>query len=237
LREKYHGSIDVAFDGMPQIKLVSYLTKSNASLFEKLAIATKRRRFTLVEDWHLKLGNVKYKHGLNGSILVPKKDDDGKVIVFDGATIPMPWLISLLTIGILRPLGVVLIGSIVHDYAYKFGELKIIDDSGNTKTIKLARHQADKLFRDIIGTINQLMPIGYIAWLAVRIGWLTVPYKGQPRTGRKPILEYLFLLTFLGSFSWLILAGWGPTLLVLLVCIFIGFYVFSLFLQTRYERT
>ncbi len=36
---------------------------------------------------------------------------------FDGASVPRPWLVTAVGGGILRPLGVMLIASIIHDFA------------------------------------------------------------------------------------------------------------------------
>ena len=117
MTEEYDGTIDVVFDGMPSIRLESYKPAYNAGVFQRLAIATKRRRFSLREDWRIELKHIDKADELNGTIEIPAKDSRNKSIVFDGASIPFPWLISLLTIGILRPLGELplhLIHSSVH---------------------------------------------------------------------------------------------------------------------------
>jgi len=208
LREDYRGSINVGFNGMPAIELETLIARENASAIERFSIATKRRRFTLKEDWEIELSEIEYVSELNGTIVLPKDNSDSNPNVFDGASVPVPWLVSLLTIGVLRPLGVMLIGSILHDYAYSHGSL---------------------------GTVNSLPFVGYIAWLAVRIGWLWVPYNQTFRTGRKPYCEYLFVITLVFI---LFLAG-NLLGFNLLLYVFIGwyfaFYIASLLLQKRYS--
>ena len=231
--EKYTGSIDVQFDGMPAIKLESYQPGYDAGVGERLAIATRRRRFTLIEDWHIELGDIGYQVGLNGTIEIPVRyPGSGEKIVFDGASIPVPWLISLLTIGILRPLGVALVGSIVHDYAYQYGTLRVISHEGSPAVeIPVERHKADRLFRDIIGTVNRLPPVGYIAWLAVRIGWLWVPYNNKKHTGKKPILEYIVAILIVAALYWLGTIIGPMWMIVAFLVLYFAAYITSLFLQ------
>lgn len=231
--EKYNGSIKVKFDGMPSIKLESYQPDHKVGLWERLAIATRRRRFTLERDWILELRGIGYKSALNGRIRIPVRHSSSEEpIIFDGASIPLPWLVGLLTIGILRPLGITLVASIVHDYAYKYGTLQVATgDNGPFEELPIERHEADKLFRDIVGTVNRLPPVGYIAWLAIRIGWLWVPYNNRRFTGKKPIAEYVFAL-FVGFVVYLLLSNLGlNTLLVVLLVVYLSAYIVSLVLQ------
>ena len=201
--ESYNGAIDVEFEGMPSIRLESFKPLNEVGMLERLAIATRRRRFSLVKDWTIELGEIDYSDELNGDVEIPSKDSNKKTIVFDGASIPMPWLVSLLSVGVLRPLGVILVGSIVHDYAYKFGSLRVSKDGEEFKDIQLPRHKADKLFRDIVGTINRLPFVGYVAWYFVRIGWLWVKYDGKHFGGKAPIAEYVLLISLLVGLWWL----------------------------------
>jgi hypothetical protein len=203
MNEEFDGSIEVEFEGMPSIRLESYKPTKKSGMLHRLAIATRRRKFSLRENWKLELGDVGYSDELNGTVEIPAKHSDKNSIVFDGASIPFPWLISLLTIGLLRPLGVILVGSIVHDYAYKYGYLRISQNGAEFKEVRLSRDKADKLFRDIVGTVNRLPLIGYIAWFAVRIGWLWVKYDGKRFGGKAPVWEYFVLLLTLLSICYL----------------------------------
>lgn len=222
--EKYEGSINIEFADIPPVRLQTIIPKQDSSPLERLALATKRRFFTLHKNWLMEVENVSYEPKLNGKIKIPDVDDKGEKIVFDGASIPLPWLVSLLTIGILRPLGVMLIASIVHDYAYKYGHLQ----KENGTVVKIDRHIADRLLRDIIGTVNMLPVIGYIGWFFVRIGWVKVKYNNKPRGGRVPIVEYFLLASFvllfisIGiNFSFSIIIFW-------LVMLYLAFYIVSI---------
>jgi len=193
--EEYRYPIYVKFDDIPPVRLKSIRPKKRLTLIDRLVLATKPRKFGLAEDWCIQLDKVSYDQRLNGSVVIPQ-NKDGKPIDFDGASIPLPWLVSLLTLGILRPLGVMLTASIVHDYAYKFGHLK--KDDGTE--VQIERDVADRLFRDIIETVNKLPLVGFIAWFAVRLGWPFVEYNGKAQGGKPPYLEYLLLFVLVAFF-------------------------------------
>lgn len=201
--EHYDGTIDVEFEGMPSIRLESFKPLDDVGMLERIAIATRRRRFSLFEDWAIELGDIDYCDELNGVVEIPAIDTSKKTIIFDGASIPMPWLVSLLTVGILRPLGVTLVGSIVHDYAYQFGSLRLAKRNEEFKDVRISRHRADRLFRDIVGTVNRLPFVGYVAWFFVRIGWAWVKYDGKHFGGKAPVVEYAVLFILLAALWWL----------------------------------
>jgi hypothetical protein len=193
--EEYLYPIYVKFDDIPPVRLTSIKPRQRLTLVDRLVLATKPRQFTLAKDWCIQLDKVSYDKRLNGSVVIPVSEN-GKPTDFDGASIPLPWLVSLLTLGILRPLGVMLTASIVHDYAYKVGHLK--KDDGTE--VEIERDVADRLFRDIIETVTKLPLIGFIAWFAVRLGWPFVRYNGKTQGGKPPYMEYLLLLVFIALF-------------------------------------
>lgn len=225
--ESYSSKISVQFNRLPPIKLVSVIMEDGASVIDRLAETTRKRFFTLEEDWHLTISRLTGdKARLNGTIVVPELHNDEK-IVFDGASVPFPWLVSFLSIGILRPLGVMLTASLVHDFAFKYGYLLILQgDSETPKKVSIERHEADALFRDIITCVSNIRSIGWIAWLAVRIGWLGVKYNGRRFGGQPPygILTILGVILYF-LFGFLISAGENWTDIVgQIVNVFVGFY-------------
>lgn len=223
--EQYDGIIKIEFDDIPPVRLKTIIPKQHSSLLERLALATKRRFFTLHNDWLIKIDNISYEPRLNGSIRIPDVDENGKKIVFDGASIPLPWLVSLLTVGILRPLGVMLIASIIHDYAYKYGRLK----KGDGTDIEIERDIADRLLRDIIGTVNKLPVIGYVGWFFVRLGWIAVKYNNKSRGGKAPVAEYFFLILLVLLFIAIGIQYSFSMIVFLLVILYFPFYVISIF--------
>jgi len=80
---------------------------------------------------------------------------------FDGASIPK-FLHMFLS-----PVGVLLIGGLIHDYGYKYQTLLLKDG----KTIGKKNQQwMDKVFRDINIDINGFYFLNYLAYWALRIG-------------------------------------------------------------------
>jgi hypothetical protein len=227
--ERYEGTITVEFEDIPPVRLQTIIPKPELNLLERLALATKRRLFTLRHDWLLKVDNVSYDERLSGTIKIPALDATGKEIPFDGASVPLPWLVSLLTIGILRPLGVMLTASVVHDYAYMYGHIQKEDGT----VVKVERHIADQLFKDIIATVNKLPSVGYIAWFFVRIGWLFVKYNNKPRGGKAPFDEYFFFSALL---TFIVVIGMRfsfDILLTALVVLYVFFFVLSIIVNRR----
>ena len=104
---------------------------------------------------------------------------------------------QLLTFGILRPLGVMLTASVVHDFAFEYGVLVIRDASGTDTPQPVERDVADLLFRDIISTVNRMPITAYVAWIFVRLGWFGIKYNGQPRGGAFPLIPVAIALAVL----------------------------------------
>jgi len=227
--EKYEGTINVEFEDIPPVRLKTIIPRPDLNWLERLALATKRRFFTLRHDWLLKVEKVAYDERLNGTIKVPALDKNGEEITFDGASVPLPWLVSLLTIGILRPLGVMLTASVVHDYAYRYGHLQKEDGT----VVEIERHIADQLFKDIIATVNKLPDVGYIAWFLVRLGWLFVKYNGKPRGGKAPIDEYFVFSMLVALVVAIGMRFTFDAFLPLLVGVYAVFYVVSIILLRR----
>ena len=106
------------------------------------------RTWEIVKDWHFTLGGVNY--------IVPKG------FVFDGASVPK-FLASWLS-----PVGVLLVGGLVHDYAYKYTVL--LKKGGKATSDSMAQKEADVIFRDINIEQNGFQLLNYLAYWALRIG-------------------------------------------------------------------
>lgn len=171
--EIYKGAIAVEFTGLPSINLVSVRLKKDSKWYQRIAEATRRRYFTLEKDWQITLDEIKYKADLNGIITIPRSVKE-TTVVFDGASVPMPWLVSVLNLGILRPMGVMLTASILHDFAYKYGYLLVTKKGGTTsQKVEVERHVIDRLFRDVIATVNQINFRGWFPGISYVSGGLS----------------------------------------------------------------
>jgi hypothetical protein len=105
------------------------------------------RTWEISKDWHFSIGN--------NNFVIPKG------FVFDGASVPKflaTWL---------SPVGVLLIGGLVHDYAYKYQRLQRKD---GTTTDIMTQKQADIIFRDINIEQNGFHLLNYLAYWALRLG-------------------------------------------------------------------
>ena len=106
------------------------------------------RTWEIAKDWNYTLGGVNY--------IIPKG------FVFDGASVPK-FLASWLS-----PVGVLLVGGLVHDYAYKYTVL--LKKGGKTTSDSMTQKEADVIFRDINIEQNGFQFLNYLAYWALRIG-------------------------------------------------------------------
>jgi hypothetical protein len=81
---------------------------------------------------------------------------------FDGASIPK-FLHMFLS-----PVGVLLIGGLIHDYAYKY-ETLLEDNKKDTMGI-ISQKRADQIFRDINIEVNGFYLMNYLAYWSLRLG-------------------------------------------------------------------
>jgi len=213
---------------LPRIIFKSIITEPNVGLLRQLSIATVRRFFYLTEDWKLTLSSTRYPE-LAGEIIVPRRLKNGELFEFDGASIPLPWLVSLLTIGILRPLGVLLIASIVHDFAFRCGYFKVRKQNGEIVEVVMPRDVSDRLFRDIITVVNGNSIVGFVGWYFVRLGyWSGVLYNGQRGTGKKPIAVGISFLFVLGLLTCILYIYSFAEVALSFLAIYLSFYVLTL---------
>jgi len=114
------------------------------------------RHWEITKDFHFSLGKENF--------VIPKG------FQFDGASVPKflsAWL---------SPVGVLLIGGLVHDYTYKYqtllkkGKKTVGPWLVGQKTDKLTQKQADVIFRDINIEQNGFIVMNYLAYWALRVG-------------------------------------------------------------------
>jgi hypothetical protein len=103
------------------------------------------RTWEIIEDWNFELEGKEY--------VIPKG------FIFDGASVPK-FLASWLS-----PIGILLLGGLVHDFIYKYEFLLLKNNDKN----KIKRKEADKLFRDINIEQNGIHVLNYTAYFALRL--------------------------------------------------------------------
>ena len=133
---------------MPQLKPIRIPTAGKGFWGAIWMWLTGVRTWEVADDWAFKIGSTWY--------VIPQG------FVFDGASIPKflhTWL---------SPTGVLLMGGLVHDYAYKYATLL---KSGKKKTMgNIDQKKADEIFRDINIEQNGFHFLNYLAYWALRIG-------------------------------------------------------------------
>ena len=194
---KYSGRlISVTFEELPALEPKLLVTRS-AYLLVRWWKACKRRRFRLVKQWSVDIVCHKDRHRLKkleGTIVIPASND----YLYDGASVPLPWIVTCATFGVLRPLGIMLTASIVHDYAFRTGGLLLEEPDGQPPKIKsITRCDADFLFREMISTVNGMPIWAFWAWSAVRLGWLSVKYNNRRWAGKAPSAHLLGVVVVL----------------------------------------
>ena len=127
-----------------------------------IPIKTKGKGFfTMIKMWllgtrHWEIAND-FDYEINGETFVIPAG-----FKFDGASIPK-FLHTFLS-----PVGVLLIGGLVHDYAYKYQTL-LNKNKRDTMGV-ITQKKADEIFRDINIEINGFFLMNYLAYWSLRLG-------------------------------------------------------------------
>ena len=131
-------------------------------LMKPIRIATKGKGFfKMIIMWllgvrHWEIAND-FIYTLNGNKFVIPAG-----FRFDGASIPK-FLHTFLS-----PVGVLLMGGLVHDYAYKYQTL-LRENKRDTLGV-ISQKRADEIFRDINIEVNGFYLMNYLAYWSLRLG-------------------------------------------------------------------
>ena len=148
------------FNDMPKMQPVPIATASKGFWGAILMWLMGSRQWRIVEDFHYSIDGVGYK--------IPAG------FQFDGASVPK-FLASWLS-----PTGVLLVGGLVHDYAYKY---TVLLKKGKKSTSEpMTQKEADQLFRDINIEQNGFHLLNNLAYWALRIGGF-VAWNGHRKRG------------------------------------------------------
>lgn len=137
---------------MPVVRPLVMSTKGK-SVWYRIRQSFKRRRWLLVEPYTV------YFKSLNKKYRVPVP------FIFDFASVPIIFW------PILNPTGVLLVGSVFHDYGYRYGGLYIQYPKENKFTFRvMSRGELDQLFEDITIEANGMKYLAKAAKWAVKVG-------------------------------------------------------------------
>ena len=140
--------VDFSYEELPHMQPIRIPTKDKGFWGAIWLWILTVRTWTITKDFHYKLRGVEYVRP--------------KGFTFDGASVPK-FLASFLS-----PVGVLLIGGLVHDYAYKYAALK--PKNSKDALLIVNQHEADKIFRDINIEVNGFHFLNYLAYWALRLG-------------------------------------------------------------------
>ena len=158
--------VGLKFKEMPHMKPITIPTAGKGFWGAIWLWLMGTRTWEIAKDWQFSVNGEDY--------VVPKG------FVFDGASVPK-FLASWLS-----PTGVLLIGGLVHDYAYKY---TVLLKKGKKETSEpMTQKQADQLFRDINIEQNGFHLLNNLAYWALRIGGF-VAWNGHRKRNCKVVEE------------------------------------------------
>ena len=147
---------------MPDLKPVAIKTKGKGFWKGIVMWLLSTRNWEITKDW---------KYRLNGNEYVVPAG-----FVFDGASIPK-FLRTFFS-----PVGVLLMGGLVHDFMYKYTCCK--PTSKKNPLLVVDQKRADQIFRDINIEVNGFYFMNYLAYWSLRIGGF-VAWNGHRKRDKK----------------------------------------------------
>ena len=150
------------YKGMPHIKPLPIKTKGKGFWKAIVMWLLSTRNWELTQDWKYNIDGTEY--------VIPKG------FTFDGASIPK-FLRTFFS-----PVGVLLIGGLVHDYMYKYTHCKPVSAKGALLVVD--QKKADQIFRDINIVVNGFYTMNYLAYWSLRIGGF-VAWNGHRKREKK----------------------------------------------------
>ena len=143
-----HNRVNFKYTDFPLMKPIPIKTKGKGFFKMILMWLLGVRHWEIAKDFHYELNGEKF--------VIPAG------FTFDGASIPK-FLHTFLS-----PVGVLLIGGLIHDYAYKY-ETLLKSDKKNTMGV-ISQKTADQIFRDINIEINGFYLMNVLAYWSLRVG-------------------------------------------------------------------
>ena len=144
--KKVDSRVNFKYKDYPVMRPIRIATKGKGFFKMILMWILGTRHWEIAEDFEYELNGTKY--------VIPAG------FKFDGASIPK-FLHTFLS-----PVGVLLLGGLVHDYAYKYAALK----PKKGAVLLLDQKKSDEIFRDINIEINGFYFMNYLAYWSLRLG-------------------------------------------------------------------
>ena len=161
LDKKKKSNLTFHADTMPELKPVPIKTKGKGFWKGIVMWLLSTRNWEITKDWKYRINGNEY--------IIPAG------FVFDGASIPK-FLRTFFS-----PVGVLLMGGLVHDYAYKYACLQ---RTGKGALLIVDQKRADEIFRDICIEVNGFYAMNYLAYWSLRAGGF-VAWNGHRKRNHK----------------------------------------------------
>ena len=152
---------------LPHLQPLKFVTKGKGFWGGILAWLLGTRNWEITKDWNYTIDGVDY--------VIPAG------FQFDGASIPK-FLRAFFS-----PVGVLLVGGLVHDYAYKYTTL--LEKNKKNTMDKLTQKRADEIFRDININVNGFYVMNYLAYYSLRLGGFVAWNGHRKRNAKIPGLK------------------------------------------------
>ena len=162
LDKRKTNNLKFSYDELPQLQPIPIKTKGKGFWKGIIMWLLGTRNWTIIKD---------FKYTINGTNYVIPKG-----FSFDGASIPK-FLRTFFS-----PVGVLLIGGLVHDYMYKYSACKPADKKG--QLLLVDQKKADQIFRDINIEVNGFYFMNYLAYWSLRLGGF-VAWNGHRKRNSK----------------------------------------------------
>ena len=148
LDKRKTNNLKFSYDELPHLQPIPIKTKGKGFWKGIIMWLLGTRNWVILKD---------FKYTMNGTNYVIPKG-----FSFDGASIPK-FLRTFFS-----PVGVLLIGGLVHDYMYKYSACKSADKKG--QLLLVDQKKADQIFRDINIEVNGFYFMNYLAYWSLRLG-------------------------------------------------------------------
>ena len=155
------------FKGMPILQPIPIKTKGKGFWKGIVLWLLSTRNWILKEDWKYNIDGTEY--------VIPAG------FQFDGASIPK-FLRTFFS-----PVGVLLIGGLVHDYAYKYKTL--LKKNKKDTMGEITQKKADEIFRDINIIVNGFYSMNRLAYWSLRLGGFVAWNGHRKRNSKIPELK------------------------------------------------
>ena len=150
------------YDELPSMQALPIPTKGKGFWGGIICWLLATRNWEITKDFHFEIDGTAY--------VIPKG------FRFDGASIPK-FLRTFFS-----PVGVLLMGGLVHDYMYKYTTLL---EKNKKKTMgELDQKRADQIFRDININVNGFYAMNYLSYWSLRLGGF-VAWNGHRKRNHK----------------------------------------------------